>query len=616
MSNQQKRPASDDAHPQRAAKRGSQARMTPYERALLQARRQVEEHPLVSSYATATFAHDMSKGKPPGWTSRFEDAVAKMWHESPVKPPSSKINNHQHSPLRCLWRTSIQLLNVTPVQMISPLYTLRYQPDGKKDAGNLIFSKKFSKALESLMVHPCFQEQADHLVQVLQFAVACRLDDRNVWPVPESSTTECPALKLFYEELEACGQSGAPQPIHRMHASARERALANGDRISEWSEFLHHVGETVSNNKVRRPRIDEEFRHEMDWPVLPLTLWDLKILIQAVDTMKFRNREWRYTAENALSAWNEVSNGRSGAPTIKQLPEFYELATKNVFRQMLLPSSIEDDSSNAASSDKEGSSDEESSDEDIVEELIEDTTPQTDRLRHDDFSDEEEGIDNTEDGSEPPVDTPHHTHSSPSNEHSYEDWDDGMGDNFYHGNDADEESQVASTVQLPSRTSSEARRNLAASPESASLDPPSTHHEYLYKCLKLDFRSMQQDMASLRGNFDYLCQKNYEKDREIESLRAEIDRLSAERGQDREDVLVLDKERLEILDALQDERKKRRSLEKKANELQSLIRPSGKPNTESQSEHCSAIWEGPEAAFDNVMNRSPRIKIEGTHYGI
>ncbi|KAF9769834.1 hypothetical protein IL306_012677 [Fusarium sp. DS 682] len=568
MSNQQKRPASDDPQPQRPAKRGRQAKMTPHEKALVHARWLTQEHPLVSTIETVDFARDMSETLTGDWTSSDEETVNDWWDTSDVKLSSRDLKGNHHSPLRILWRTSIRLLDVTPVHMISPLNRLRYQPMGKKDVSE-IYSKRFCTELTSLMVHPCFEEESDDLVQVLQYAVICRIDERKFWPFNEHHDTKCPALKFLFEKLKACGESGAPDPIHRMHASARARALENRTKPSSWSDFLYHLGDIVSKDESQRPSNDDKYRHDMGWPVLPLTLRDLKAIVKAIDITRFRKREWRYSVAEAFSAWkevNKVNKNGEGAPESKQLSDFYEITTKDVRRRMIL-------SEKARAAD---TSSEYDSDEDNLEDLEEDVAPLTDRLNNDDDMDEEDDVENTDDGNEPPADTPADTRSSPAIEHQDE-GDDDMGYTFDDEINADDGSsigstigsQVASTASLPSKTSSEAILNIAASPK-----PPSVHDTLMYKCLEQKFRTMQQDMASLNDRFNYLYKEDDNKQKEIEFLRGEIDRLSGKSQQDRENIQMLTDEKLEALDQLEDEQRARRSLEKKVNELETLVRPS------------------------------------------
>ncbi|KAH7210900.1 uncharacterized protein BKA55DRAFT_720002 [Fusarium redolens] len=105
---------------------------------------------------------------------------------------------------------------------------LRYQSIGSRDVGehtNVIYSVNFCHALTSLIVHPCFEENADKLVQALQYAIVCRLDDRHLWPCDHYDKTDCPVLRRMLLRLEYCGDLGSRIPIYMIYASTRAHVL-------------------------------------------------------------------------------------------------------------------------------------------------------------------------------------------------------------------------------------------------------------------------------------------------------------------------------------------------------------------------------------------------------
>ncbi|KAG7410757.1 hypothetical protein Forpe1208_v009799 [Fusarium oxysporum f. sp. rapae] len=290
---QQKRRASGDPLSSRPAKRGRQTEpIGPHERALVQARRlaQVRSPVEIDEDVLAR----LSRQRPKGWTTSDEQTVNDEWNLSIVKTSSRTFANNQHSNLLNLWKSSLRIY-MNPVKMISPLVSLRYQAmvsgkSAERDDDHVIYSPNFCSTLSSLMVHPCF-EDIDKLIQALHYAIMCRLDDRTMWPCGQELGTDCPALQRLVSKLKACGDSGPQHPIHRMHASARAHVLQKGEKPSPWSDFLYHIGETVSKDDARRPATDAKYRREMGRQVLPLTLWDLKKIVKTIDTIRFRRRD-------------------------------------------------------------------------------------------------------------------------------------------------------------------------------------------------------------------------------------------------------------------------------------------------------------------------------------
>ncbi|CVL13197.1 uncharacterized protein FPRN_09974 [Fusarium proliferatum] len=279
----------------------------------------------------------ITRPTPEGWSDNDEAVISGYWDASPAKTYSANIHQDQHAALLALFQTSIRVTGLAPITMISPIYGLWYQPVSRDNTDlESIYSQKFCGFLTALIVHPGFGRKRHHIIWALHYAVACRLDDRRAWP-HEQYDGYCPALELVSQRI---GNFEAPESIHTMHKSAREEVIAHGDRDpTPWSDFLHHLGETVATHGSPRPPVIEEFRENRDFYLLPVTLWDLQVLEKAVDTMDWPDEDMRYPVSEAWTAWKTVRKGRD-VPSIKQLPELFELLHKDIYRQTYIRGSF------------------------------------------------------------------------------------------------------------------------------------------------------------------------------------------------------------------------------------------------------------------------------------
>ncbi|KAF4958519.1 hypothetical protein FGADI_2319 [Fusarium gaditjirri] len=305
----------------------------------------LNRRPPLRGSSAADIVQSITQPTPEGWSADDETAASDYWDGSLAKLQSANINQGQHAALLALFKTSIRVLRIAPITMISPIHCLRYQPVSKDNSGlETIYSPAFCTLLAKLIVHPCFGGKKDHITWALQYAVACRIDDRRAWP-HEQYIEFCPALELVSQRI---GDSDAPESIHAMHISAREEVVALGDRDPDpWSDFLYHLGQTVAGDESPRPPVDEKFRESLGIYVLPITLWDLQALEKAVDSMEWPQKNMRYPVSEAWSAWKAARRGQT-VPTIKQLPQMFELLHKDIFRQTYdgtfpVPSSEEDE---------------------------------------------------------------------------------------------------------------------------------------------------------------------------------------------------------------------------------------------------------------------------------
>jgi hypothetical protein len=286
------------------------------------------------------------------WTQEDEDAILAIWDQSPEKELSSDLP--RHGSYLTLWKYSIRILNSSPNWIISPIYGLRYQATGNNAASarGEIPSKRFCELLASLITHHCHGRRVSQLALLLQYAAICRLDDRRYFaPFERELVEKCPALTLLYNNLDVLVDGRLPEPLHSMHASARRDILENEETPSELSDLLHHIGETVMSKQITRVLdVPEEFLTQLDLNVLPLTLWDLIAVIDAVDTMDFRAPGQRYTVAEAHRSFNVELKG-SDIPSKRQLPEIFELTFKAMLRCIRMALQLETDSSSQSDID-------------------------------------------------------------------------------------------------------------------------------------------------------------------------------------------------------------------------------------------------------------------------
>ncbi|CAJ0541195.1 Ff.00g079290.m01.CDS01 [Fusarium sp. VM40] len=280
------------------------------------------------------------------WTQQDEDAILAIWDRSPEK--QLILGLPQFSSYLKLWKYCIRILNSSPNWILSPIYGLRYQATGNNAASarGEIPSKLFCEHLASLITHHCHGGRVSQLALLLQYAAFCRLDDRRYFaPFDRELVEKCPALTLLYNNLDELVDGRLPESLHSMHASARRDILENEETPSELSDLLHHIGEMVMSKRISRvPIVAEDFLTQLDMNVLPLTLWDLIAVIDAVDTMNFSVPSDRYTVAEAQRSFIVELKG-SDIPSRNELPEIFELTFKAMLRCIRMALQPETDSS-------------------------------------------------------------------------------------------------------------------------------------------------------------------------------------------------------------------------------------------------------------------------------
>ncbi|KAM0288256.1 hypothetical protein ACHAO9_007160 [Fusarium lateritium] len=264
------------------------------------------------------------------WTQEDEDAILEIWNECPAK--GRNMDTPQFGNMLTLHKYFVRVLKASPNWVIPPFYGLHHQPAGNSGTGNSdIFSKRVCETLASLVLHPCFEAECTRLVWALQYTIICRLDDRRCTTASNKGLkNSCPALKYLYGEMRA-GVDILPEPLHSMHTSARKRALEIGNTPSHWSDLLHHIGEKVLTSDRSKPPVFPELMTYLGFQVLPLTLWDVLVVTEAVDTMEFSKPLLRYSVAEARKSFNAELKG-TDCPKRHQLSELFEITFKDMLR--------------------------------------------------------------------------------------------------------------------------------------------------------------------------------------------------------------------------------------------------------------------------------------------
>ncbi|KAF5644490.1 hypothetical protein F52700_2489 [Fusarium sp. NRRL 52700] len=274
------------------------------------------------------FYRDLIEKPIDNWSAEDEAAVVSDWNQSEAKSRSQNFTP-QHTHLIRTWKISLRLYQKTPVTILSLYNSLRYQPvSTSNNAIEEIYSGTFCCELSKLMVHPCFEQKMTLLTTALGWTVICRLDDRRLWGL--NRTYGCPALKILSKAIEECEGSRMRLSLHEMHETAREAAFEQRTEPSVFSTLLCNIGKAVSDEGDPRPPVDYKYQTVKGFDVLPVTLWDLRVLAKAVNSTKFRT-EWNYSTEEAFMAWT-AEHGITDAPEKAQLPLLYELAHLDLLR--------------------------------------------------------------------------------------------------------------------------------------------------------------------------------------------------------------------------------------------------------------------------------------------
>ncbi|KAL2681353.1 hypothetical protein Neosp_008964 [[Neocosmospora] mangrovei] len=254
------------------------------------------------------------------WTQQDEDAMMAEWNASPEKVVYASISGPSPA-ITSMWKVSLRVMRRSPLDIISPLEGLRYQPPAAASQAGM-WSREFCNRLAVLMAYPLWQGTTRRLVIALQYAVICRTDDRRPW----KPSHDCPALTLLREYMEQVHDSELSQPVHKLHKLAREMVTKAGDEPSTLSNFLVCIRETVKGWNYGRSQASVTSHDGFD--VYSVNVQDLKVLEAAIDSFFESSTDMAYqTFKNARGSAIEI-------PQASQLPEFYERASRHQLRRI------------------------------------------------------------------------------------------------------------------------------------------------------------------------------------------------------------------------------------------------------------------------------------------
>ena len=336
MSGRGKRNATGAPQPGRSHKRARMSNDDPCQEALDAVASLLERHPIQGARSTDEIVVDFQKAVPDGWTDVDEELVTTMWDESDLKGSTRNFSNPLHAALLKLWKISFRVFQRSPLGLTYLRVFMQYQPASKSQrSSHEIPSQTFCETLSRLMVYPLWRGSWRRLTCALQYVIVCRTKDYAAMEKVASSAEGCEALKLTNREMLKHKNDPEPPALHEIHRNAREKARGDGYECSTYSDFLFHLGETAAKHTSGRPSVLEEFTSFMEIPILPLTLWDLEIVVKAIDSMNgIVATEYTFKVEDGSKAWNKLKSGRE-LPTMSQLPDLYEAFAKESFREIV-----------------------------------------------------------------------------------------------------------------------------------------------------------------------------------------------------------------------------------------------------------------------------------------
>lgn len=165
------------------------------------------------------------------------------------------------------------------------------------------------------------------MVIVLQFAVICRIDDRELWTPARKVSVECPAIDETFRLMEENSHNGVSEPIRLVHEAARQIVIQRADNPSNLSDLLDWLSQIVSRNRISAGIANDELDIHMGMPVLPIRINDLKNIQQAINTMHWRDEEYACTTSEAYESYKSGSRGQE-LPSAHDLKGHFSLAHK------------------------------------------------------------------------------------------------------------------------------------------------------------------------------------------------------------------------------------------------------------------------------------------------
>ncbi|KAF5537024.1 hypothetical protein FNAPI_11531 [Fusarium napiforme] len=267
------------------------------------------------------------------WSDEDEAAVAEEWQQSRIKEASRDLNTPQYNALFLLFKISLRLYRIVPTVLLSPVTGMGYK-SVYFGSNEWIMSKKFCETLSKIMVHPCWDSDIDMLTLALRWAVICRLDSRLKWFV-RLPPFSCPVIQKALGNIEGFEGTSLDTSYHEMHKAERERASGRGESLSILSDILYQLGEEASKEPTS-PGEKPEYGTLFGRRVLPVTQWDLDVIVKVVNDMNFEP-QWNYSVEDAVAAWKAAKRVEgTELPSRDRLSNIYRLSHESIFKWLRL----------------------------------------------------------------------------------------------------------------------------------------------------------------------------------------------------------------------------------------------------------------------------------------
>ncbi|RSL59912.1 hypothetical protein CEP54_007065 [Fusarium duplospermum] len=234
------------------------------------------------------------------WKKQDEDLMILEWDSSPEKKAYACIDVENAS-LITLWKVCMRILRCSPLDLISPLLNLKYH------SSSVVFSEEFCDALAPLIVHPILA------------------NDRRPWR-PEFLS---PALEILVSSMRK--HSSMPQPIHRMHCEARQRADQRRQDPGYMSDIMYEVGKIV-NEMPQHTTSTANCTLYKEHEVYCVISQDVKTV-----TMAIRRALWSMkTVKDAYEVFQQALDDDNDPPNAQQIREFYERAGRHQLRLLAM----------------------------------------------------------------------------------------------------------------------------------------------------------------------------------------------------------------------------------------------------------------------------------------
>ncbi|KAH7262927.1 hypothetical protein BKA59DRAFT_449146 [Fusarium tricinctum] len=274
--------------------------------------------------------------KPPDdeWTQTQEDEVIEMFQSSGMQDTRDKLTDKSHPVLLGLFKVCLRVFGLTPVELISPLHGLNYQPKRSKGKGSPhIFSTPFCDALSGLIVHPSIDGSGSGLVCMLQFAVICRLDIRRPWLVPKVPK-DCHVLSMLRRQMDDSRGHSLDEPVSTTHERLRNSAHENGQNCSNLSDYLNRISEVSAETYEPVSEPDDGSYTKFGAFYKPLTADDVDLVVRVINETPLEGTDLTYTVSDALKSYRDAKKGHE-FPSAREFPEVWERSQKKMLRIFL-----------------------------------------------------------------------------------------------------------------------------------------------------------------------------------------------------------------------------------------------------------------------------------------